>query len=303
MERITQEAYFRQRVIKWAETHGVTSAANRYRISRKTVHKWKKRYDGSIESLKDQSRRPHHMPRKQTEAEIQMVKRCAKKYPKDLLLGYEKARAKGYTRSYGCFKRTASRYVKPRKQQKRKNKPYQRADYPGQKIQMDVKFVPAYCVTNGEKYYQFTAKDECTRWTYREMYAEHSTYSAKCFLENLIRRAPFPIRMVQTDNGAEFTNALLVTKSKHKTMFEEALAEMEIEYHRIQIATPRHNGKVERQHRIDELRFYRHLRMYSLEDGRKQLAVYQRESNNHIMTCLGMQSPNEILSKYQGVMW
>lgn len=303
MERITQEAYFRQRVMKWAEKHGVTSAANRYKISRKTVHKWKKRYDGSIESLKDQSRRPHHMPRKQTEVEIQMVKRYAKKYSKDLLLGYEKATAKGYMRSYGCFKRTASRYVKPGKQQIRKNKPYQRADYPGQKIQMDVKFVPAYCVTNGNKYYQFTAKDECTRWTYREMYAEHSTYSAKCFLENLIRKAPFPIRMIQTDNGTEFTNALLVTKSKHKTMFEEALTEMGIEYHRIQIATPRHNGKVERQHRIDELRFYKHMRMYSLDDGRKQLAAYQKESNNHIMTCLGMQSPNEVLSKYQGVMW
>lgn len=303
MERITQEAYFRQRVMKWAEKHGVTSAANRYKISRKTVHKWKKRYDGSIESLKDQSRRPHHMPRKQTEVEIQMVKRYAKKYPKDLLLGYEKATAKGYMRSYGCFKRTASRYVKPGKQQIRKNKPYQRADYPGQKIQMDVKFVPAYCVTNGDKYYQFTAKDECTRWTYREMYAEHSTYSAKCFLENLIRKAPFPIRMIQTDNGTEFTNALLVTKSKHKTMFEEALTEMGIEYHRIQIATPRHNGKVERQHRIDELRFYKHMRMYSLDDGRKQLAAYQKESNNHIMTCLGMLSPNQVLARYHGVMW
>ena len=51
---------------------------------------------------------------------------------------------------------------------------------------------------------------------------------------------------------------------------------MGIAYHRIRIATPRHNGKVERQHRIDEQRFYRHMRMYSLADGRKQLAVYQR---------------------------
>ena len=83
------------------------------------------------------------------------------------------------------------------------------------------------------------------------MYAEHSTASAKDFLEKLVQKAPFPIRMVQTDNGTEFTNALLVTKSKHKTRFEEAL----IEYHRIRIATPRHNGKVERQHRTDEFRF------------------------------------------------
>lgn len=221
------------------------------------------------------------------------------------MLAFEKARAYGYTRSYGCFKRTAAKLVKQEKKKKhiRKNKPYQRAEYPGQKIQMDVKYVPCYCVVNGEKYYQFTAKDECTRWTYREMYAEHSTASAKDFLEKLVRIAPFPIRMIQTDNGTEFTNALIVTKSKHRTLFEEALIEMGIEYHRIRIATPRHNGKVERQHRTDELRFYKHMRMYSLEDGRRQLAVYQRESNNHIMTCLGMKSPNEVLEQYHGVMW
>ena len=113
------------------------------------------------------------------------------------------------------------------------------------------------------------------------MYAEHSTASAKDFLEKLVQKAPFPIRMVQTDNGTEFTNALLVTKSKHKTRFEEALIEMGIEYHRIRIATPRHNGKVERQHRTGEFRFYRNMKMYSLEDERKQLAVYQRESNTY----------------------
>ena len=167
---------------------------------------------------------------------------------------------------------------------------------------MDVKYVPAYCVANGEKYYQFTAKDERTRWTYREMYAEHSSASAKDFLERLVKAACFPIRMIQTDNGAEFTNALVATKSKHKTLFEELLIEMGIEYHRTCIATPRHNGKVERQHRTDEQRFYKHMHMYSLADGRKQLAVYQRESYNHIMTCLGMKSPNQLLELYHGVM-
>ena len=304
MDKITQEAYFRQRVLKYAAEHGVTASANRHRLSRKTVHKWKKRYDGTLESLKDRPRTPHHFPKQQKEEEYKLVRRYARKYRGDLLLGYEKARAHGYRRSYGCFKRTAAKLVRPekKKQKPRKNKPYQRAAYPGQKVQVDVKYVPTYCVVNGEKYYQFTAKDECTRWTYREMYAEHSSVSAKDFLEHLVKVAPFPIRMIQTDNGAEFTNALLVTKAKHKTLFEEALNEMGIEYHRIRIATPRHNGKVERQHRTDELRFYKHMRMYSLADGRKQLAVYQRESNNHIMTCLGMRSPNQLLELYHGVM-
>ena len=77
---------------------------------------------------------------------------------------------------------------------------------------------------------------------------------------------------------------------------------MGIIYHRIQIATPRHNGKVERQHRIDEARFYKYMKMYSLADGRKQLAVYQKKSNNYIKTCLGMNSPNQVLDMYLGVM-
>lgn len=165
--------------------------------------------------------------------------RYEKRYAGDLLPGYERACANGYSRSYGCFKRTASKLLRPeKKRRKRKNKPYQRAEYTGQKVQIDVKFVPPYCVADGGKYYQFTAKDECTRWTYREMYDERSSVSAQDFLEKLIRSAPFPIRMVRTDNGAEFTHALLATKSKHRTLFEEALIEMGIEYHRIRIAPP-----------------------------------------------------------------
>ena len=85
-------------------------------------------------------------------------------------------------------------------------------------------------------------------------------------------------------------------------MFEQALEDMDIIYHRIRIATPRHNGKVERQHRTDELRFYDGLKMYNLSDGRNQLAVYQKKSNDIIMTCLGMKSPNQILEKYLAVM-
>ncbi|MPM59629.1 IS481 family transposase ISSsu8 [bioreactor metagenome] len=183
-----------------------------------------------------------------------------------------------------------------------KPQPYQRAEYPGQKIQIDVKFVPSYCVTNGIKYYQYTAIDECTRYVFREMYDEHSTYSSKDFLEKLIKALPFPIREVQTDNGTEWTTALLVKNPESKTLFENALKEMDIIYHRIRIATPRHNGKVERQHRTDEKRFYKHMKMYSLEDGRKQLKKYNKRSNDIPKVCLNFQSPNEVLVKYLFVM-
>lgn len=224
----------------------------------------------------------------------------------DVLMAYQlSVERDGYTGSYGGFKRISARLKEGKKtmpMKKYNSKPYQRAKYPGEKVQMDVKYVPSECAVDGRKYYQFTAVDECTRWTYRQMYDEHSTYSAKLFLEEVTRRAPFPIRQVQTDNGTEWTNVLLVVKSKHKTLFEQTLLDMGIEYSRIRIATPRHNGKVERQHRTDTERFYTWLRMFSLEDGRKQLAAYQAKSNDHIKTCLGLRSPNQVLADYLGVM-
>jgi len=306
MDIITQNANHRMRMIKYCGEHGATKTAMRYKVSRKTVYKWLSRYDGTLASLKDRSHRPHRSPQAHTEAETALIKKMLKKVKwQDLLLSYQMLLTKGYSRSYGGFKRFVSkiREEKPKRTKaKRKPKPYTRAEYPGQKLQIDVKYVPSNCVSTGGKYYQFTAIDECTRWTYRQMYDDKSSYSAKSFLVELIQSAPFAIRMIQTDNGTEFTNALLVRKSEHKTLFEEALESLEIIYKRIRIATPRHNGKVERQHRTDQMRFYNNLKMTSLADGRKKLAIYQRKSNSYIMTCLGMQSPNQVLSKYLAVM-
>jgi len=105
------------------------------------------------------------------------------------------------------------RSVKPKKKRKHKTKPYKRADYIGQKVQIDVKFVPSECVVNGKKYYEYIAVDECSRWAYRQIYDEHSTYSSYLFLLELIKVAPFQIREIQTDNGTEFTKALISKKA------------------------------------------------------------------------------------------
>ena len=258
---LSQIKHFRQRIIKYLQNHTVTETAIRYKVSRKTVYKWLKRYDGTLESLEDRSHRPKSSPKAHTEEELKRIRRCLKKYKwHDLILAFQEMKEKyGYNRSYGGFKRVAAKLradkvTKVKK--KRKPKPYKRADYIGQKIQIDVKFVPSYCVVDGKKYYEYIAIDECSRWAYRQIYDEHSTYSSYQFLVELIKNAPFPIREVQTDNGTEFTNALLVVKAKHKTLFETALEKLDIKYHRIRIATPRHNGKVERQNRQDEERFY-----------------------------------------------
>lgn len=306
MDIIQQDAHQRQRMIKYMEKHSVTETAIRYKLSRKTVIKWRNRYDGTLESLMDKSRRPRNSPRAQSTEEVKLVKNAwVKDKGNDKLVMWYHACQKGYSRCYQTFLRTVRRLEgksKPPKKSKKKPQEYRRAEYPGQKIQIDVKFVPSKCPSDGKKYYQYTAIDECTRLPFRQMYDEHCTYSSKLFLEEMFKYFPFPIREAQTDNGSEFTNALLVVKAKHKTLFEQALADMDVIYHRIQIATPRHNGKVERQHRKDEQRFYRRLKMYSLEDGRRQLKAYQEKSKHYPVITLGFQSPIQVLEKYFGVM-
>lgn len=300
----TTEAHFRQRLIEYAKKHGATKAANRYHLSRKTVHKWLKRYDGTLASLEDQSHRPHHSPKAHTEEEILAIVRRLRRHGwSDLILVYQElVEQTGYTRSYGGFKRVAEWLkkgkVEEKKRKKRKNKPYAKAEFPGQKVQIDVKYVPRECSVDGKQYYEFIAVDEYSRWTFRYMYEEKSTYSARDFLIRFLKAFPYKVYRVQTDNGSEFTKQLWNVEADDLTLFEQELQARGIVYQRIRHATPRHNGKVERQNRIDGERFYSKLRMYSLEDGRKQLAVYQRKSNTYWKHCLGMRSPNQILDLY-----
>ena len=304
MNILTSNAHFRQRVIKRSYKYGVTEASKYYRISRQAIYEWRHKYDGkSWKSLIDKSHRPHHHPNEHTQEEKDMILRHYPRYKDDMIMLWNALRKKGYTRCYASMVRVVNKRIKLeiKKKQAKKPQPYQRAAYPGQKVQVDVKFVPTYCVVCGQKYYQYTAVDECTRWTFREMYDEHSTYSSVDFLKKLIINCPFPIREIQTDNGTEWTRALISNDGK-PSLFEAALEKCDIKYHRIRVATPRHNGKVERQHRTDELRFYKKMRMFNLDDGRKQLARYNIKSNNIPKICLGFLTPNEMFNKYLGVM-
>ena len=172
MNILTSSAHFRQRVIKKSYKIGVTAASKYYRVSRQAIYEWRAKYDGkSWKSLVDKSHRPHHHPNEHTAEEKAMILRMYPYHKEDMIMLWDALRKRGYARSYTSLVRVVNKWIKPeiKKKQTRKPKPYQRADYPGQKVQVDVKFVPTYCVVNGKKYYQYTAVDECTRWTYREM--------------------------------------------------------------------------------------------------------------------------------------
>lgn len=301
MTSLASKAHFRQRVIKYAEKHGVTKASDRFRVCRNAIYEWKARYDGSWKSLMDRSHRPHHHPAEHTQEEYDLIRRYWYRNKDDRMILWMKIREKGYKRSYKSMCRALKRLainIEIEVRHSYKPKPYAKAEYPGQKVQIDVKYVPKECVVGNTKYYQYTAIDEYTRLVYREMYDEHSTYSSEDFIKKAIAFFPFRIELVQTDNGTEWTNAM-VSNEPTPTLFEQALIRANIAYKRIRVATPRHNGKVERQHRTDQKRFYKRLRMYDLDDGRKQLKRYNQFSNTIPKVCLDYKSPLEVLAEYQ----
>lgn len=75
MDIITQDAYHRQRMLKYFGNHTATETTIRYNVSRKTLYKRANRYDGTLESLKDMSRKPHNSPNGQTADELNLVKK------------------------------------------------------------------------------------------------------------------------------------------------------------------------------------------------------------------------------------
>lgn len=304
MDIITSSAHFRQRVVKKSYKIGVTKAADKYRVSRNAIYEWRNKYDGTVKSLRDKSHRPHHHPNEHTPEEKEAILRRYPRYKDDKIRLWDSLRKDGYTRTYYSMLRVIRKWVEPEieRRDKRKAKEYLRAEYPGQKVQVDVKYVPSTCIAGGKKYYQYTAVDECTRWTFRYMYEEHSTYSSTDFLKRLMEAFPAPIREIQTDNGSEFTKALQTNDPNDLSMFEQALKNYGILYHRIRVATPRHNGKVERQHREDQKRFYNKMKMYNLQDGINQLERYNRLSNNIPKVCLGFKTPNEVINEYLSLM-
>lgn len=174
--------------------------------------------------------------------------------------------------------------------------------YPGQRIQIDVKFVPSACLKNseviGKHLFQYTAIDEFSRWCLVDAFEEHSTYTSAMFPEYLVASFPFPIKCVQTDNGSEFANRFTTHRDK-PTLFQMYLEKHGIQHKLIRPFTPRHNGKVERSRRKDNERFYAPYSFYSFEAFSKQLKVHNhRDYNSFPMRPLNWRSPKQFLEDY-----
>lgn len=307
MNTLTQKLCFRQSVVLYSQRNSVFSAIRKFGVSRATIYRWRKMYDGTLSSLAERSRRPHSHPNQHTPEELKLISDMRRRNPEDgLVVFWVKLTLRGYKRSipslWRVLKRLTLQPIKP-PNPKYVAKPYEKMLYPGQRVQVDVKVVPLACIVPNadglqERFYQYTAIDEYSRFRFIMAFKEQSTYSSVQFLNALIKAFPFKIECIQTDNGLEFIKSFDERKKGKISLFEARLKELGITHKLIRPFTPRHNGKVERSHRKDNEYFYATHKFYSFEDFSKQLAVHLKRYNSFPMRPLAWKSPKQYILDY-----
>ncbi len=284
----------------------------KYHISKASLSRWIKRYNGTKESLADKSHKPlTPHPNAHTQQEIIWIDNYLRRNKNITLceLWYKLKIDKGYTRhpaSLYRFLRKSGLYKQINTDTKKSYipKPYDTPTELGVKWQMDVKYVPGECraktISRTSNFFQYTCIDEASRERYIYHYTEQIPANTVDFVKRCIRYFGYKPKEIQTDNGIEFTYFKATVKVIHP--LDQLCMELNIYHHRIRPRTPRHNGKVERSHRNDNERFYKTLTFYSLEDLRYQAAHYLKRSNNIPMAVLNYKTPKEqrqLLLKYK----
>ena len=288
----------------YRQTKDIGFVCRRYHVSKASLMRWNKQYDGTKESLLAKSHRPHSQhPNAHTEQELKWIRDYHRRNPDISICElYGKLREdKAYSRHPGSLYRVFVRlgYRKKAESTKKKSKHNGKYDTPkelGIKWQMDVKYVPSACYvgTDGEKFFQYTVIEEASRKRFIFAYKEQSSYSSVDFFRRAILFFGYAPETIQTDNGSEFNHT---QKTSRIHPFDAFCSEIHVQHKTIRPRTPWHNGKVERSHRNDQERFYNHLKFYSFEDLQVQMKRYLYRSNNIPMSVLGWFSPNQMQKK------
>ena len=285
----------------------ISFVCRRYKISKASLMRWNKKFDGTKESLIDKSHKPIKThPNAHTEQELKWIKDYIKRNPNISMIElYGKLRInKGYSRHACSLFRVLRKlgYYKQKQHQYKKYspKPYNTPENIGVKWQLDVKYVPKDCYVGkvSDKFYQYTVIDEASRERFIYPYREQSSYSTIDFIKRAIVYFGYKPITIQTDNGMEFTYTMNTDKIH---AFDSFCNSLNIEHKLIRPRTPRHNGKVERSHRNDSERFYKFLSFYSYDDLKYQMKNYLKRSNNTPMQTLDWLTPLEMRQKIKTI--
>lgn len=276
-----------QLFLKAIKLKNVQAACEFFGVNRDYYYRWFKRFLNSgfdVKSLKEKSRRPIHSPK---HIDHKLVKKIAH-YRKNYRYGplrisqWIKTNHDITVSPSTIFREIVRKKWFIKKHRTKKINPHKKRynlDWPGQMLQMDIKYVPEKI--NGKQYYEFNAIDDCTRWRFARIYKDKSLESCLDFTMDLIRYAPFGIQCIQTDNDRVFTNRLHpLAENPDYHPFTALLKKNKIQHRLIPPGAKELNGKVERSHRTDDDEFFWKAPMIGFSSLKNAFAQWIWEYNH-----------------------
>ena len=214
-------------------------------VSRPTIYAWLSRYKrfGLSGLLPKVRKKQTAMAHNRTSPEVEtLVRNIARTYWQDGVetlhdrLEYEHNISLHPTTIYRILKRSevryGKRYIATAKRWKKKLFSHQIA---GKELQMDTKYPYGY--KEGKVIY--TIIDDATRWVFAWGYETANAENTIDFLNKVLKRVPFTIQKIRSDQGREFIAKIV----------KDFMKTHDIEFRNNTPYCPEENGKIERFHR------------------------------------------------------
>lgn len=237
-------------------------------------------------SIPTQSSRPHSHPRQLSRELVETIllyrlthRRCAE------VLHYM-LRKDGFVVSLSSVKRVlkragVTRYSRWKRWHRYEPRPM--PEKPGLLVEIDT-IMDGPCAN---RLYIYTLIDVCSRWSYAYPLERISTHASWRFVRSAKASLPFPLRLLQSDHGPEF--------SKH---FSKQLLAHGIAHRHIHVRSPTENGHLER--------FNRTLQEECLMRIPKTLSAYRKAIPEYLEfynterphMALDMQTPLKVMQSY-----
>ncbi len=247
----------------------------------------------------NRSRKPHHNPRTTPEHVVQRLKNLREQ------TGFGQKRLQLYLSIwYGIdlaentiwkILRRSGIDMKGTKTKRRKvklNEPL----LPGDRIIIFVK--PFEKPIGKQRYFYYSAIDECTHLRTGKMYARHSTLSALDFVQHILTSFPFPVHYIHTPLDAAFTSVSMSRSRTHA--FTQNLRRLVIKQHEPTRKQSQSQLYADRIRIFDSPEEFTAFTFNTPNDAERMIDNYLHEYNNNLpRTEIGMISPVKKLQSFE----
>ena len=265
----------------------------------RTLIRWKKRYEaGGAAALIDKSKpgRPRKKWLRGKQAKKILALRRKYGWGGEVLQAHAEKMYGIKTSLYAVRGLLKRKQLVKRVRRKKASKHTRRVKvfHPGAHTQMDVRHLNH--LKEEKTCYVYNFVDHASKWTFKKVFRSYGSLETKEFMEELLKRCPFPISRLQTDNGVEFTYRF---RSDREHVLERICKQEGIRLRVIPPGEKELQGLVEGHHRLDKDEFFSRIGRHTVEETNRLLEEHLIFRNGtRGFKSNGWLSPDEYLKAY-----